>query len=125
VGLTLAMDLQSRGVQVAIAEIRRYAEPPNVKCNHVAARTMERFRRLGVAQKLRDAGLPRGLPERRGVPHQRVRHELTRIPIPAGRALHLERRAGHTWWPRPSRRTASTSCSSNPSCWNTRRRCPA
>ena len=51
VGLTLAMDLAGRGVKVAIAETRRYAEPPNVKCNHVAARTMERFRRLGVAQK--------------------------------------------------------------------------
>ena len=58
VGLTLAMDLQARGVKGVIAEIRRYAEPPSVKCNHVAARTMERFRRLGVAQKLRDAGLP-------------------------------------------------------------------
>ena len=62
VGLTLAMDLAGRGVKVVIAEIRRYAEPPNVKCNHVAARTMERFRRLGVAQKLRDAGLPADYP---------------------------------------------------------------
>jgi 2-polyprenyl-6-methoxyphenol hydroxylase-like FAD-dependent oxidoreductase len=46
VGLTLAMDLASRGVEVVIAEIRRYAEPPNVKCNHVAARTMEVFRTI-------------------------------------------------------------------------------
>ena len=30
VGLTLAMDLQARGAKVAIAEIRRYAEPPEV-----------------------------------------------------------------------------------------------
>ena len=58
VGLTLAMDLASRGVQVVVVEIRRYAEPPSVKCNHVAARTMEVFRRLGVGQKVRDAGLP-------------------------------------------------------------------
>ena len=58
VGLTLAMDLASRGISVVIAEIRHYAEPPSVKCNHVAARTMEQFRRLGVAHKLRDAGLP-------------------------------------------------------------------
>ena len=54
VGLSLAMDLAARGVRVTIAETRRYAEPPNVKCNHVAARTMEVFRRLGVAQKLRN-----------------------------------------------------------------------
>ena len=36
VGLTLAMDLASRGVSVVICETRRFAEPPNVKCNHVA-----------------------------------------------------------------------------------------
>ena len=62
VGLTLAMDLVARGAKVVIAEIRRYAEPPNVKCNHVSARTMERFRKLGVARKLRDAGLPPDYP---------------------------------------------------------------
>jgi 2-polyprenyl-6-methoxyphenol hydroxylase-like FAD-dependent oxidoreductase len=45
VGLTLAMDLAARGVQVVIAEIRRYAEPPNVKCNHVAARACRRSTR--------------------------------------------------------------------------------
>ncbi|PZQ76368.1 MAG: monooxygenase, partial [Variovorax paradoxus] len=58
VGLTLAMDLASRGVRVAIAETRHRGEPPNVKCNHVSARTMEQFRRLGVAAQVRDAGLP-------------------------------------------------------------------
>ena len=31
VGLTLAMDLAGRGVQVTLAEIRHYGEPPNVK----------------------------------------------------------------------------------------------
>ncbi|MEO7939532.1 MAG: FAD-dependent oxidoreductase, partial [Burkholderiaceae bacterium] len=57
VGLTLAMDLAGRGVTVVIAETRQYAEPPPVKCNHVSARSMEQFRRLGVAQSLRDTGL--------------------------------------------------------------------
>ena len=58
VGLTLAMDLASHGVSVVICETRHFAEPPSVKCNHVSSRTMEQFRRLGVAQQLRDAGLP-------------------------------------------------------------------
>ena len=62
VGLTLAMDLAARGVRVAVCETRRYAEPPNVKCNHVSARSMEVFRRLGVAAKLRGAGLPADYP---------------------------------------------------------------
>ena len=50
VGLTVAMDLASRGVQVSIVELRHRGEPPNVKCNHVSARSMEIFRRLGVAK---------------------------------------------------------------------------
>src|SRR4051812_40066405 len=62
VGLTLAMDLARRGRTVAILETRRRGEPPNVKCNHVAARTMEQFRRLGVAAAVRDAGLPADYP---------------------------------------------------------------
>jgi 2-polyprenyl-6-methoxyphenol hydroxylase-like FAD-dependent oxidoreductase len=40
VGLTLAMDLSQRGLSVIVAEVRRFKEPPSVKCNHVAARTM-------------------------------------------------------------------------------------
>ena len=44
-----AMDLASRGIDVVVAETRHAGEPPSVKCNHVAARSMEIFRRLGVA----------------------------------------------------------------------------
>src|SRR5258708_33213858 len=62
VGLTVAMDLASRGIDVAVAEIRHAGDPPSVKCNHVSARSMEVFRRLGVAAKLRGAGLPAGFP---------------------------------------------------------------
>ena len=46
VGLTLAMDLASRGIDVTVTEIRRAGEPPNVKCNQVAARSMEIFMRF-------------------------------------------------------------------------------
>lgn len=54
VGLTLATDLAQRGISVLVAEIRHRGEPPSVKCNHVSARSMEIFRRLGVAPALRD-----------------------------------------------------------------------
>jgi len=101
VGLTLAMDLAGRGVRVVIAETRRYAEPPNVKCNHVAARTMERFRRLGVAQKLRDAGLPADYPNDVVFRTSVCGTELARIPIP-GRAERYTSKVGpDTWWPTP------------------------
>ena len=62
VGLTLAIDLAARGRSVVVLETRARGEPPNVKCNHVAARTMEQFRRLGVAADVRGAGLPPDYP---------------------------------------------------------------
>lgn len=101
VGLTLAMDLQARGAKVVIAETRRYAEPPSVKCNHVAARTMERFRRLGVAQKLRDAGLPPDYPNDVVFRTSVCGTELTRIPIPARAERYTSKEGPDTWWPTP------------------------
>lgn len=99
VGLTMAMDLASRGVSVLIAEMRRYAEPPNVKCNHVASRTMEQFRRLGVAQKLRDAGLPADYPNDVVFRTAVTGIELTRIPIPCRRDRYTETDGPDAWWP--------------------------
>ena len=58
VGLTLAMDLASRGIDAIVVETRHAGEPPNVKCNQVSARSMEVFRRLGLADKIRDTGVP-------------------------------------------------------------------
>src|SRR5262245_5589926 len=52
VGLTLAMELASRGIAVTVSETRRAGEPPNVKCNQVSARSMEIFRRLGLADRM-------------------------------------------------------------------------
>jgi 2-polyprenyl-6-methoxyphenol hydroxylase-like FAD-dependent oxidoreductase len=62
VGLTLAIDLAQRGIQVTVVEMRAAGEPPSVKCNHVAARTMEIFRRLGLVKAVRNAGLPADYP---------------------------------------------------------------
>jgi 2-polyprenyl-6-methoxyphenol hydroxylase-like FAD-dependent oxidoreductase len=101
VGLTMAMDLAARGVTVTVAEIRRYAEPPNVKCNHVAARSMERFRRLGVAQKLRNAGLPADYPNDVAFRTSICGAELTRIPIPARAQRYTSKDGPDTAWPTP------------------------
>lgn len=101
VGLTLAMDLASRGIKVVVAEIRHYAEPPNVKCNHVAARTMEQFRRLGVAQKVRDAGLPSDYPNDVVFRTTVTGTELTRIPIPCRDDRYTETNGPDAWWPTP------------------------
>ena len=101
VGLTLAMDLASRGVRVAVAELRRRGEAPSVKCNHVAARTMETFRRLGVAQKLRDSGLPPDYPNDVAYRTSFVGEELTRIPIPCRRDRFTDKSGPDGWWPTP------------------------
>ena len=62
VGLTLAMDLAQRGIDVVVVESRSEDDPADAKCNTVAARTMEVFRQLGVADAVRAAGLSDDFP---------------------------------------------------------------
>lgn len=101
VGLTLATDLAQRGVKVLMAEIRHFAQPPNVKCNHVSARSMEHFRRLGVAAKLRDAGLPEDFPNDVVFRTSMTGMELTRIPIPSRKDRYTEKLGPDTGWATP------------------------
>lgn len=99
VGLTVAMDLASRGVSVLVLEKRYHGEPPSVKCNHVSARSMEIFRRLGVARAVRAAGLPDEYPHDVTYRTSATGIELTRIPIP-GRAGRMRKDPGpDTGWP--------------------------
>src|SRR6202012_2027834 len=86
VGLTLAIDLAWRGINVTVAETRARAAPPEPKCNHVAARTMEIFRRLGIAGKVREAGLPADYAHDISYRASFTGAELTRIRIPGRRA---------------------------------------
>jgi len=101
VGLTFAMDLAGRGIGTVVAEMRHEGEPPNVKCNHVAARSMEIFRRLGVAHKLRMAGLPADYPNDVSYRVSFTGKELSRIPIPCRRDRYTARGGPDTWWPTP------------------------
>ena len=101
VGLTAAMDLSQRGVRVTLAEPRRFAEPPNVKCNHVSARSMEIFRRLGVAAKARHAGLPEDWPNDVVFRTTVTGLEMSRIPIPCRRDRYTDASGPDGWWPTP------------------------
>jgi len=101
VGLTLAMDLAGRGIRVTVIEQRGRGEPPSVKCNHVAARSMELFRRLGVGRKLRDAGLPADYPHDIAYRTTMVGREITRIPIPCRRDRYTATGGPDTGWPTP------------------------
>ncbi|MDT7746650.1 MAG: hypothetical protein QOD96_312 [Pseudonocardiales bacterium] len=99
VGLTLGMDLAWRGVRVTIAELRHRGEPPSVKCNHVSARSMEIFRRLGVARELRGAGLPPDFPNDVVYRTTATGIELARIPIPCRAERYTATGGPDTWWP--------------------------
>lgn len=101
VGLTLAMDLAQRGIEVTVAETRGPGEPPSVKCNHVAARTMEIFRRLGLVRAVREAGLPADYPNDVAFRTTATGIELSRIPIPCRAERYTAKGGPDTWWPTP------------------------
>jgi 2-polyprenyl-6-methoxyphenol hydroxylase-like FAD-dependent oxidoreductase len=101
VGLTLALDLAWRGVNVVVVERRHPAEPPRIRSNHVSARSMEIFRRLGVAKMLRDAGLPANYPNDVAYRTSVTGIELTRIPIPSRAERFTAVNGPDTWWPTP------------------------
>lgn len=101
VGLTLAIDLAWRGIDVAVVEIRYAGEPPNVKCNQVSARSMEIFRRLGIARKIRDAGLPADYRNDVVCCISATGKELSRIFLPSRAGRDRSENGADTWWPTP------------------------
>jgi 2-polyprenyl-6-methoxyphenol hydroxylase-like FAD-dependent oxidoreductase len=101
VGLTLAIDLAWRGIDVTVVETRVRAAPPEPKCNHVAARTMEIFRRLGLAERVRNAGLPADYPHDISYRTTFTGKELTRIKIPCRRDRFTMKDGPDCGWPTP------------------------
>lgn len=101
VGMTLALDLAARGVNVTVAETRYPHEPPSVKCNQISARSMEIFRRLGLADRLRDAGLPADYPNDVVSRITATGTELARVPIPARGERAGATGGPDTDWPTP------------------------
>src|SRR5271166_1009423 len=101
VGLILAMDLAKRGVAVMLVETRAPGEPPSVRCQHVSARTMEIFRRLGLASVVRNAGLPADYTNDIAFRTTATGIEFGRIPIPCRTRRYLAKDGPDTWWPTP------------------------
>jgi 2-polyprenyl-6-methoxyphenol hydroxylase-like FAD-dependent oxidoreductase len=102
VGLTIAIDLARRGVPVTVVERRSFGQPPSVRCNHVASRTMEAFRRLGLSAAVRDSGLPPDYPNDCVYRTSVVKGpEITRVPIPSRAERNTKFQGPDTWWPTP------------------------
>jgi 2-polyprenyl-6-methoxyphenol hydroxylase-like FAD-dependent oxidoreductase len=101
VGLTLAMNLAQRGRRVTLVETRARGQAPEPKCNHVAARSMEVFRRLGVAPALRAAGLPDDFPHDVSYRTTTTGREITRIHIPGRRTRYTDHSGPDGHWPTP------------------------
>jgi len=82
VGLTLAVDLGRRGIRCILLEQKPAPQflPKMERCN---ARTMEIYRRLGIAQKVRDAGFPREAPMDVFIVTSLVEPPLLHLPYPS------------------------------------------
>jgi 2-polyprenyl-6-methoxyphenol hydroxylase-like FAD-dependent oxidoreductase len=83
VGTCLAIDAAQRGLNVTLVEARRADEPPDAKCNTIASRTMETFRRFGISRTVRDAGLLDDYPTDTVYAVALRGPELTRIRMPS------------------------------------------
>lgn len=82
VGLTLAVDLGRRGVHCTLVERKPAPEflPKMERCN---ARTMEIFRRMGVEDRIRAAGLDRRVPMDVYIALAMNEPPLLRLPYPS------------------------------------------
>src|SRR6476646_5627974 len=82
VGLTLAIDLGRRGVRCTLVEQKPAPEflPKMERCN---ARTMEIFRRMGLADRIRAAGLDRRVPMDVYIALAMNEPPLLRLPYPS------------------------------------------
>jgi len=101
VGLTLAMDLAWRGIDVVIIESRAAGEPPAVKCNSISARSMEVYRRLGVAEKIREVGLPADHSTDVSSSTSVTGIEISRLALPSRNGRKAKAPSPDSWWPTP------------------------
>src|SRR5215471_5442833 len=93
-GLTLAVDLGLRGVRCTIIEHK--PEPQFLpKMERVNARSMEIFRRMGLAQRIRAAGLPRDVPMDVFIVLSLIEPPLLQLPYPSVAQAEKEIAATH------------------------------
>src|SRR6185312_14841400 len=96
-GLMLANELGRRGI-AALVFCDRPSTSPYPQANATQARTMELYRRLGFADRLRARGLPPDYPTDVAYFTRATRHEIARFELPAARdARSLVKTLSGSW----------------------------
>jgi len=83
-GLMLAIELGRRGVSTIVLE-EKSAPSRFPSANATQARTMEHYRRLGFAEKVRSRGLPPDYPTDIAYFSRYTKYELARFSLPSAR----------------------------------------
>ena len=97
VGMVLALELGRRGVATVLV-CDRQGTSPYPQANATQARTMEHFRRLGLAQRIRAQGLPPEYPTDIAYFTRYATHELARLRLPSSRdAASMVRTLSGSW----------------------------
>jgi 2-polyprenyl-6-methoxyphenol hydroxylase-like FAD-dependent oxidoreductase len=81
--------------------MRAAGEPPVGRSNVVSARSMEVFRRLGIARAVREAGLPADYPHDVAIRTSATGFEIGRVKIPCRAERYTAKDGPDTWWPTP------------------------
>jgi 2-polyprenyl-6-methoxyphenol hydroxylase-like FAD-dependent oxidoreductase len=81
-GLVLAIELGRRGVATLLVNDRA-STTPHPQAGATQARTMEHYRRLGFASRVREAGLPPNHPTDVAYFTRLTSHEIARLPMPS------------------------------------------
>jgi 2-polyprenyl-6-methoxyphenol hydroxylase-like FAD-dependent oxidoreductase len=83
-GLMLAIELGRRGIGAIVVDDKP-GTAFNPQANATQARTMEHFRRLGLADEIRALGMPEDFPTDVAYFTRYARHELARFRLPSSR----------------------------------------
>jgi 2-polyprenyl-6-methoxyphenol hydroxylase-like FAD-dependent oxidoreductase len=100
-GLASALNLSRLGCSVIVVDRKRADARYEVKANHVSARTMEAFRRLGIVSEVRNSGLPASYPNDIAFRLTVTGPEFARIGIPARRDRYSSRDGVDSGWATP------------------------
>ncbi len=100
VGLTLSLELSQRGIRhMVFGDVVGTSTHP--KCNLTNARSMEHFRRLGIAQLIRFGGLRGDYPSDIVYLTRLGKTEIARVRFPSPKEASNSRNAPDSRWPTP------------------------